>query len=93
MQQWFTTSEARISATIRDDFKEVDQADEVTPGDEVTPIYGIVKSWIRTKISFSLLRTMNLCIRGSRTKTQHSEDLASTNIIMAVMDTRSENQP
>ena len=40
MQQWFTASEACISATIRDDFKEVDQADEVTPGDEVTPIYG-----------------------------------------------------
>ena len=38
MQQWFTTSEACISATITGDFKEVDQADEVTPGDEVTPI-------------------------------------------------------
>ena len=52
MQQWFTTSEARISATIRDDFKEVDQADEVTPGDEVTPIYGKSKFWSMIKSHF-----------------------------------------
>ena len=69
-----------------------DKLSEMLSEKRDTPL-SIVKSWIRTKISFSLLRTMNLCIRGSRTKTQHSEDLASTNIIMAVMDTRTENQP
>ena len=40
VQERFAASEDYISATIRDDFKEVDQADEVTPGAEVTPIYG-----------------------------------------------------
>ena len=40
VQERFAASEDYISATIRDDFKGVDQADEVTPGDEVTPIYG-----------------------------------------------------
>ena len=48
----------------------------------------VTKSWIRTKLSFCLLRTMNLCIRGSRTRTQEVDDLASTNIIMAVMDSK-----
>ena len=32
VQERFAASEDYISATIRDDFKEVDQADEVTPG-------------------------------------------------------------
>ena len=44
----------------------------------------IAKSWIRTKLNFSLIRTMNLCLRGSRSrKPQEIEELASTNIIRA----------
>ena len=43
----------------------------------------IAKSWIRTKISFSLLRTTNLCIRGSRTKLGEIEQLRDTNIRLA----------
>ena len=51
------------------------------------------RSWIRTKLSFSLLKTTNLCIRGSRTLVPHTnEELASTNIIMAVMDARMEDR-
>ena len=46
------------------------------------------KAWIRTKLSFSLLRTTNLCIRGSRTKLQEKEALRDINIQMALVDTR-----
>ena len=30
--------------------------------------YGITLSWIRTKLSFALVRATNLCIRGSRSQ-------------------------
>ena len=43
----------------------------------------MAKAWIRTKISFCLLRTTNLCIRGSRTKLGESEHLRDTNIRLA----------
>ena len=47
----------------------------------------IAKTWLRTKINFSLLKTMNLCLRGSRSRRPHSnEELASTNIPMAMVD-------
>ena len=40
----------------------------------------MAKAWIRTKISFCLLRTTNLCIRGSRAKLGETEQLRDTNI-------------
>ena len=43
----------------------------------------VAKSWIRTKISFSLLRTTNLCMRGSRTKLHEAEPFRDTNMRMA----------
>ena len=43
----------------------------------------VVKSWIRTKISFSLLRTTNLCMRGSRAKLHEAEPYRDTNMRMA----------
>lgn len=49
----------------------------------------VARSWIRTKLSFSLIKTMNLCIRGSRsTKPHTNEELASTNITMAMVDAK-----
>ena len=39
------------------------------------------RMWVRTKLSFCLLRATHLCIRGSRTKKQYSKDsLAETDI-------------
>ena len=47
----------------------------------------IAKSWLRTKINFSLIKTMNLCLRGSRSRKPHTDsELASTNIKMAMVD-------
>ena len=46
----------------------------------------VAKNWIRTKLSFCLLRTTNLCIRGSRTKLFEAEHLKDTNIQMVAMD-------
>ena len=46
----------------------------------------IAKSWIRTKISFSLLRTTNLCIIGSRTKLCEIDQLKDTNIRLPSYD-------
>ena len=46
------------------------------------------KAWLRTKLSFSLLRTTNLCIRGSRTKLPEAEPLREINIEMAILDSR-----
>ena len=46
----------------------------------------IAKNWIRTKLNFCLLRTTNLCIRGSRGKLYETEQLRNTNIVMATVD-------
>ena len=47
------------------------------------------RTWVRTKLSFCLLRSTHLCIRGSRTKNQlHSESVADTNIQVAVIDAK-----
>lgn len=48
------------------------------------------KSWLRTKLSFCVLRTTNLCIRGSRTKTQQVDSLKETDINVAVEEARIE---
>ena len=50
------------------------------------------RSWIRTKLSFSLLKTANLCIRGTRSKAPPTEinKLANTNISMAVIDAKAD---
>ena len=46
-------------------------------------------SWIRTKLSFGLLRTALLCIRGSRThKANNVENFKDCDIKMAVSATR-----
>ena len=38
--KWFPVLEAFISASRPEESKEVNQSAEVTPGDEVAPIYG-----------------------------------------------------
>ena len=35
------------------------------------------RTWVRTKVSFCLLRATHLCIRGSRSRKQYSKDLLS----------------
>ena len=42
------------------------------------------RTWIRTKLSYCLLRSTHLCIRGSRRSRQDQENIASTNIEMAI---------
>ena len=49
-------------------------------------VSSVAKSWLRTKISFSLLRTTNLCIRGTRAKLYEPEKLMDVNIQMAAVD-------
>ena len=47
------------------------------------------RSWVRTKLSFCLLRTTQLCIRGSRTRRQHlQETVADTNIEVVMIDAK-----
>ena len=44
---------------------------------------GVITKWIRTKISFSLLRSSLLCIRGSRSHKLTVEPVATTDITVA----------
>ena len=47
------------------------------------------RAWVRTKLSFCLLRTAHLCIRGSRTKRQYlQESVADTNIQVVMIDAK-----
>ena len=47
------------------------------------------RAWVRTKLSFCLLRSTHLCIRGSRTKRQFMyETVADTNIRAALMEAK-----
>ena len=47
------------------------------------------RTWIRTKLCFSLLRSANLCIRGSRSRKQYSQEpLAETDITRAMVDSK-----
>ena len=48
------------------------------------------RTWVRTKLSFCLLRSAHICIRGSRTRRQYTnpEALADTNITKAIVDAR-----
>ena len=48
----------------------------------------MARSWVRTKLSFSLLKTANLCIRGSKSLKPRAIELSSTAIRVAVADTR-----
>ena len=41
---------------------------------------------VRTKLNFSLLKTANLCIRGSKSLKQNITGLSETTIRMAVAD-------
>ena len=50
--------------------------------------YSVATSWIRTKLSFSLVKTANLCIRGSKSLKPRVNELSDTAIRMAVADTR-----
>ena len=47
------------------------------------------RTWVRTKLSFSLLRSTNLCIRGSRTKQQYMyETVGETDIQVAMINAK-----
>ena len=49
------------------------------------------RTWVRTKISFALLRATNLCIRGSRTKKQYAaERLSETDIQQSLVESQIE---
>ena len=48
----------------------------------------LARTWVRTKLCFSLLRTANLCVRGSKTLRKNYTELASTNITVAAADSR-----
>ena len=49
------------------------------------------RTWVRTKLSFSLLRATNLCIRGSRSKRQFAaEKLSQTDIPKSLLETQME---
>ena len=52
------------------------------------------RTWIRTKLSFCLLRSTNLCIRGSRTRKQFSKNntLAETDVHLAVAEALMEDE-
>ena len=51
----------------------------------------LARNWIRTKLCFSLLKTTNLCIRGSKNaKAEDYTKISSTNIEMAVFDSKME---
>ena len=52
----------------------------------------VAKNWIRTKLCFCLLRTTNLCIRGTRTKLYEADQLRDTNIQMAAVDSGIDGQ-
>ena len=47
------------------------------------------RAWVRTKLSFCLLHTTHMCIRGSRTKRQFMyETVGDTNIQAALIDSK-----
>ena len=49
----------------------------------------LARSWVRIKLCFSLLRTANLCIRGSKTsRPQNIVDLSSTHFQAAAAEAR-----
>ena len=49
----------------------------------------LARSWVRTKLCFSLLRTANLCVRGSKSrKPQNIVDLSETHVQAAVSDSK-----
>ena len=48
--------------------------------------YSIATSWVRTKLNFSLVKTANLCIRGSKSLQPNTIELSNTTIRMAVVD-------
>ena len=62
-------------------------ADKISEKRDISTSKG--RAWIRTKLSFCLLRSTHLCIRGSRTKRQYThETMAETNIQSALIDAR-----
>ena len=46
----------------------------------------VVMAWIRTKISFSLLRSANMCLRGTRKYKNRALSLAEIDIVNAVKE-------
>ena len=51
----------------------------------------LARNWVRTKLCFSLLKTTNLCLRGSKTVKRDEEEyrkIADTNIEMAAVDSK-----
>ena len=63
-------------------------SDKISDKRNIAP--SLARSWIRTKLCFSLLRTANLCIRGSKSPRQRNSniELTATNVQAAVVDTR-----
>ena len=49
----------------------------------------LARTWVRTKLCFSLLGTANLCIRGSKTaRPQNIVELSSTHVQAAISESR-----
>ena len=44
--------------------------------------YSMIMNWIKTKLSFSIQRATNLCIRGSRTKLRSAIDSANDAMLL-----------
>ena len=62
-------------------------SDKISEKRDINTSYG--RSWVRTKLSFCLLRTTNLCIRGSRTRHQYThESVAETDIRVVMIDAK-----
>ena len=52
----------------------------------------VARSWVRTKLNFSLIKSTNLCIRGSRSRKVIDQlEVASTNIKMVMVDAKMES--
>ena len=67
-------------------------ADKISEKRDISVSKG--RAWVRTKLSFSLLHSTHMCIRGSRTKGQHAVDTLSTgetNIQVALLESRIEH--
>ena len=62
-------------------------ADKISEKRDISGSKG--RAWVRTKLSFCLLHTAHMCIRGSRTKRQYTHDtVAETNIQAALIDSK-----
>ena len=49
---------------------------------------GFFTAWLRCKLSFSLVRSALLCLRGTRSSRTHRDDLGNTDFENVVMKSR-----